>query len=1127
MRYIFIFLFICSSVTNGETQSTTVQAFKFSSQTRDTVIQFPTGDHKQYEKILMHYGMRCKDALVSTPNDRNKGCGEWDYSCNTYITDSTRVDSLKQVSPDYVISQFDQADSVYTYTTQPTYTYYQSVKKDVKRLSGDSRDVEISAQVESLEAPFGSMDSKVSMVLFLGEDYTSELSAGDITALQLVPVQGSVVLENFSIEMQHVSVEDVTEVGDDWVEVYNQDRILDNMDNRCYFHTPFAYDGSSDLALRLRYDEVDGSAEFHGLNTGSTNVQYTAAAYESFVDFGTSGFLASETGLEEIEDEVTISFWHKGSGGLPSNSTVLEAFDQNDNRQMNIHLPWGNSQVYWDCGNDGSGYDRINKPANFSDFSNKWNHWAFTKNATIGEMRIYLNGELWHSGTGMPNKITVDKIRIGRSFSGLPSYAQMSEFRLWDKALSGEEIREWMRTKVTSDHPSYDRLHMYYALDGVDDKARDLSPNGNDAEVKGQVAVLPWQIKDAVMEVNTSEILPAFSLDQGQYEIEVTEIIELDSLQNLPNEVTHYVLDGTDRVEDGTQYLYAADDQPILNEEGDVIGYVPVIPEGEIVPQDLEHYQKSPMVYEIMSFVTPYGIYLDLGEEGESWTFDVTDFGPILKGPKRFFMSQGGEWQEEMDIWFEFIQGEPDRDVLDITQIWPCRQKTNHTLITDDWRYEPRLYSFSPDVTSYVTKTTITGHGQDGEFRARTHYLSLGRFSDEWSVWTECADNPVYPQGGTWIYDRAGWCPGKASDTEIWDVTERMQALSEEERIFDYGLRFVTGSSNYLVNSQLVSYGPINRQLDLAVEDIINPSTKIEHARSNPSCLIPTIRLKNHGEQSITKATIKFGMVGGEELYHEYRGQIDFGKSVDVRLDDVTMWVPEEGGRFYAEIQSVNDETDEYLSNNGLSSIVSPIDLYGSEIVIEYQTNNAPSETEYKVYDQNGSLVFSKTNGLQPIRTYRDTLRNLQGCYSLVITDSDDDGLDFFANSDGKGQFKIRSIGGVNTFIEPDFGKFSRYGFVAVGLTNSEELPDEEQLGLFPNPGNSQVFVSGLGDWDQELELRVVDQMGRAVASLWSMDKYMLSDGNVKSINALPPGVYYLTIMDSERKKTFKLVRIQ
>ncbi len=41
--------------------------------------------------------MRCKGGAVGSqvPPSGTLGCGEWDYSCNTYVTDSTKTDSVK------------------------------------------------------------------------------------------------------------------------------------------------------------------------------------------------------------------------------------------------------------------------------------------------------------------------------------------------------------------------------------------------------------------------------------------------------------------------------------------------------------------------------------------------------------------------------------------------------------------------------------------------------------------------------------------------------------------------------------------------------------------------------------------------------------------------------------------------------------------------------------------------------------------------------------------------------------------------------------------------------------------------------------------------------------------------
>ena len=97
--------------------------------------------------------------------------------------------------------------------------------------------------------------------------------------------------------------------------------------------------------------------------------------------------------------EITISFWAKGGSSQPKNNSVFYAGTPSDlsRRIVNIHLPW-DSSVYWDCGSDGSNYNRINKVGEATDLKDKWVRWGFTLNANSGQMAIYLNGEPWCEG---------------------------------------------------------------------------------------------------------------------------------------------------------------------------------------------------------------------------------------------------------------------------------------------------------------------------------------------------------------------------------------------------------------------------------------------------------------------------------------------------------------------------------------------------------------------------------------------------------------------------------------------------------------------------------------------------------------------------------------------------------
>lgn len=100
-------------------------------------------------------------------------------------------------------------------------------------------------------------------------------------------------------------------------------------------------------------------------------------------------------------NQVSISCWiNLGNPATPPAASVFSCSDSVGNRIINIHLPWNDSIVYWDAGNSGGTYDRINTSTLSLAQKTDWHHWAFTKNATTGTMAIYLDGVSIATGTG-------------------------------------------------------------------------------------------------------------------------------------------------------------------------------------------------------------------------------------------------------------------------------------------------------------------------------------------------------------------------------------------------------------------------------------------------------------------------------------------------------------------------------------------------------------------------------------------------------------------------------------------------------------------------------------------------------------------------------------------------------
>jgi len=185
----------------------------------------------------------------------------------------------------------------------------------------------------------------------------------------------------------------------------------------------------------------DGIANFGGVNNQSGSIDVPVVQISN-----------------KIDKEITLSLWSNGNNSLPQNTTILYAADINGDRLLNIHLPFGNT-IYWDAGN-GSSYDRISKSVSPADYKGRWVHWVFVKNAATGDMQIYMDGQLYHSGTGKTKGLSgINTLLIGaKNSDGAYGYkGQLDVLRIYNRALNASEIQtEFMQgreAKIASAPP--------------------------------------------------------------------------------------------------------------------------------------------------------------------------------------------------------------------------------------------------------------------------------------------------------------------------------------------------------------------------------------------------------------------------------------------------------------------------------------------------------------------------------------------------------------------------------------------------------------------------------------------------------------------------------------------------
>ena len=1135
-----LFILILSSGMYAQ-DTLKVQTFTWDDDHRSDFFDFPDDDQVTYRKILLRYNMRCHDAAVG---NGSVGCYEWDYSCNTFITDPTRVDSTAATAPDYTISNF--SGSEFPYNLLPTFSYTVYHQHNASLMEGVN-------PIEVEFAPPGSPEPLTPnttsfryQVVLPGDQLSSAgLTPGPISGLKMNLLEGGNTVGFFKIKLKNTPTDTVGMHPEDanLEEVYFKSTDMSSVGEVSLpFYQSFNWEGDN-LLMDISFTtfDADDAPVFDFSSTATTNaaIQSDITIAASNVYFGGAGMMdLQKESVNNISNEITIAFWSFGNPAiLPANTSVAEGFDAAGRRQANVHLPWSNGRVYWDCGNDGSGYDRIDKEATPEEYEGQWNHWAFTKNTASGIMNIYLNGQLWHTGEGRSKEIDIESFRFGKSLNNNnPYFGSIDEVQIWNKELSEMTIRDWMYKHIDASHPDFQNLVAYYPLnEGSGQTATDASEKMLDAALK-----LPsWRTvrgDDLFHQFDRTSLWPNVTFLQGDYTITDNIVPTLDSTVTDLHEVIHFGVSGTDLVAIDTQLLYFGGDRLVYDESGNILDTLAGNPDGSIVIGTLDYYSKRDAKFEILSLVTPYGNGLDLGPEGKTFVFDVTDFGPVLKGNRRLSLEYGGQNQEELDIQFWFITGTPERDVLNIQPIWP-QARGNMTAILQNRVFEPRDVQLMPSASYYKIRAAITGHGQNGEFISRQHFINVNGGSQEFpfDVWKACSLNPIYPQGGTWIFDRAGWCPGMETDVHSfpldWYVTPG------ELVTIDYGVNGGDMSeANYLVNNLLVTYGAYNFQTDASIEDVKRPNAdRVEYARLNPVCSSPVIVVKNSGEDLVESISFTYQTRPDNEQTYTWFGFLEQQevKEIELPLPDATFWA--DGGTFSVSITGVNGAPDGNSDNNHYRTRFTPTTIYDyvDPVQLRLQTNIPGSDYFYTIKDGDGNVVFLRNN-MSSNTVYTDDLNFPPGCYTLDFRDSGNDGLSFwFFPDNGTGslrfQRKLQSGGAIPLYsFNPDFGGGVLYDFILGNInTANEEVNQPLQVfSTYPNPTYDEVNIDLFGFAQKDLHIELVDLTGHIMLEKDFRCEFDEETTRV-DLFGIAPGTYFMHCTDGNRNWVRNVVVIR
>ncbi len=1151
---VFGFLFLLPSIKLSAQDTTWVQTFTFDTLwTRRAKFFFPTAD-ESYRKILMYFNIKC---YPDKSGDGNYACGEWDYIYFNSIYDHRgKLDSTEKRGRYFTVNGNGNIDTL-RYSNLPQYNVYRSfLYNTVIDNTSSSASYTTGGSGVPMPHPFNLVAGKErgQFIWKASELLAAGLTAGNITGIKLNFQNSAAILNNVTIRLRQLPADSftVTAMMNDTLQtVYNYHKTITTAGlNSFQFSTPFVWNGTSNILVDFSFQNAATATAnpLLGENTSyasglfSTTTNYAMSAYGNSggnVRFDPSLNMFAGTAPRTYDMWINVDSFIAPEGtllsaglrGTASADFTFRTVTPNNKYKVNL---WGTNDAEFNGPNT----------------KNAWKHLAVTYgNDTF---RFYFNGALAYTKyrPGL-NTATAGDFLLGESREGGYFYrGKFSHLRIWDKALGAAEIRDWVGRDITASHPDYSHLKADYRINtgGINTVADQSAAALTPGLVSGNLWWIPVKAKDIYYNAEKLNWRPQIAFERNVYTSHTDSVMVNDTVYAPPALVRFYSNPDGNHIIDDNDPAHPATSTGTLSawtgkynyiyQNGVKVDSTLNILDSMIINHNLFWYSNT-VKYEIGRSISPYGINLSLGN-GRTRVYDVTDYYAIMQDTVDL---EVGGTQEIQDVKFAFIKGEPAAEVNRILQPWGKGwSQYKYGSIAADTVLEPMTLDLLPNTGQLKFRSYVTGHGgaenagtgyPNGccEFMFNDHYYkSAGQNINTFRIQRQdCGLNPIYPQGGTWVYDREGWCPGDIIKPYDYNVT---QYKNGGQINLDYNIAPVpaaapnVGNGVYDVGLQVIEYKAAGRNVDAELYDVMKPSDAFAVSRINPICHTPQVVIRNAGNTPLTSATIKYKVSGGTEETMNWTGNLKFLETavVDLPTGSTGFWAGDQSNRFIARIADANGGTDEYAGNDtAYSSYSLPDILPTGNVILRLLTNKRATENKLRIKDANGTTVFEKltmTNETQ----YNDTLNLPLGCYTLVLDDAGNNGLSWWAaSSAGNGSFSLRNAltGAALKTFNPDFGGQVFYTFTIGFSLKLDEHNFDNNIIVYPNPNNGRFTVQMQG-FNGKVSLELSNTLGQPV---WR-DEMTCMGSMVKKNVATPlaPGVYLLRMSSGNLQSVRKLV---
>lgn len=1115
-----------------------VQTLTFDSLiTRRGTWNFPNNGEK-FRKIIMNYTLKCDP---KTAHDQYN-CGEWDYLTYTLLHHNTGRDtSFQAVHHKYKLGKDTAANFKiipFGIKTPPEITHTYS-KTNIKVISAvDDSTMEYAAPTEPIIT--GQKPFRVQFLIKNSDLKANNFNRITVGKLKLYFSNANTTLKNLKIKMKTTVQNPLKTWESEMVTVFDNDYTSTTQGwNDIMLNQDFQNKSVYGLVIEI---SADGFEQADASLLGIADQSFESLGTMQYLKFdGTNDYvycdnpdILKNASKFSMEAYVRIDKWKNWA-------KLLGVGDK-------LHFETGDSpgDLYFMVRNGMNSYGKSSTKLPI----NSWVHIAVTYDGTqetnADKLQLFINGEkayLTFAGVlpettyGGEGLFTVSSL----DWESACANAGIRDVRVWDTNLSAEEIANWYSSNLTNQHPKYANLLLNYTFDDINEfEVKDSGPKANNGKMFG-LPDIETMAANELFKLNNNSSIPAVQLVTGKYQREIqTQEYTVTTTAPMLSLAEYEIVNHKPIIKNISKawaegYYYTYDINGVAKDSVFRSGI-------ETIQNETLEYMTTPTKVindiEIGRFITPYGKGLDLGPDGFTWLYDVTDYADYLKGAVEM---SAGNLQELIDIRFDFYKGVPPREVVNMTEVWGTYGDYKYKDLSNDKKLQEVNIPKHPDAKQMKFKTRLTGHGHNSntgdyphccEWKDNTHTLYInGEIGAEWKIWqkNDCALNPVFPQGGTWLGSREGWCPGDVVKDYEFEVSKYLQS---ESNYFDYQITPVPannlgmGEGNYIMAMQLVEYGDATHQIDAEIYDVYAPNNFPLYSRQNPLCAGPKVVIRNNGTSDLISLKFNYGVSGGTRELHSWTGKIapNAKDTIDLPISSSLFWMGDSQKKFNLAISEPNGMQDQYTVNDYHTTnfVLPDIIEKGSFLVL--QTPKKYSETIHlTIKDMNGNIVLNRNN-LSNFTIYNDKLDLPDGCYTMEIINDQNLGISYWAvstNGDFAGSLRLNKPDGtLAKSFKGDFGRSIIYSFSIGSLTSVQDAQQENLMSLYPNPALN------------ELNCRIDENMGEStveifnsIGELVSKQKLNISQGEVLKLNTanLTPGNYHIRVSNGslEVQKNF------